>query len=456
MRGTFTASSSASARWSYDPAMTLRLPSSLADHPPARGLSALTGARLFDGTGTPFGEPVNVLLRDGKVDRVQDARAPLPQGAPCLDLTGRYLVPGLVDAHAHLSILEHSDRLPRPDSGGEPIYPNLVGHVVAQTLRRSLRMGVTTVRDVGAYRDSVLEARQAMRYGLFTGPRLYACGRIVSATAPGGRFFDGMYREADGPDDLRRAVREQVRRGADFIKLMTTGARSVELEDPDPAQLTEPEIAAVVDEAHRLGYRVAAHCEGLAGTELAVHAGVDTIEHGMYLHRRPDLLDAMARRGQVLVPTLDFLHVVAEDGTWTPELVEQGKRNVEEAHRTLGAAQRAGVTIALGHDGYAVERAAAELLRLVEHGMSAADALRAATSGSAVALGAEETIGTVRPGRWADLVVLDTDPLDDPACLLEPDRIRLVLRNGVPAAGADLDEPAAALRGQPGFTGGAR
>lgn len=401
----------------------------------------LTGCRLFDGTGTGFSEPVAVLLRDGRVERVQDVQVPIPADVPRVDLSGRLVIPGLVDAHAHLSVLEHSDRLPRPASGGEPLFANLAAHVVVQTLQRCLRMGVTTVRDVGAYGDVVLQARQAMRFGLFAGPRLYACGRIVSATAPGGRFFEGMYREADGPDDLRRAVREQFRRGADFIKLMTTGARSVELEDPDPAQLTEPEVAAVVDEAHRLGYRVAAHCEGLAGTELAVHAGVDSIEHGMYLHRRPDLLDAMAERGQVLVPTLDFLHVVAEDGTWTPELIEQGKVNVEEAHRTLEAARRAGVTVALGHDSYAVEQAAAELLRLVEHGVPAADALRAATLGSATALGAEDLIGSVRPGRWADLVVLDADPLQDPAILLDPQRIRLVLRNGVPVAGADLDPP---------------
>ena len=421
--------------------MTLRLPAMLADHPPATGPAALTGARLFDGTGSPVGEPVTVLLRDGKVDRVQDAQAAVPAGIPTVDLTGRFVIPGLVDVHAHLSILEHSDRIPRPDSGAEPLFPNLAGHVVAQTLQRCLRMGVTTVRDVGAYGDVVLEARQAMRYGVFAGPRLFACGRIVSATAPGGRFFDGMYREADGPDDLRRAVREQFRRGGDFIKLMTTGARSVEIEDPDPAQLTPPEVAAVVDEAHRLGYRVAAHCEGLAGTELAVEAGVDSVEHGMYLHRRTDLLDAMAERGQVLVPTLDFLHVVAEDGTWTPELVEQGKFNVEEAHRTLDAARRAGVTIALGHDSFAVEQAGAELLRLVEHGMPASDALRAATLGGAITLGAEDLLGTVRPGRWADLVVLDTDPTLDPACLLDPDRIRLVLRNGVPVAGADLEGP---------------
>jgi imidazolonepropionase-like amidohydrolase len=121
-------------------------------------------------------------------------------------------------------------------------------------------MGITTIRDVGSIGDVVVEARQAMRYGAFRGPRLLTCGRIVSPTGPGGRFFAGMYREADGPDDVRRAAREQIRYGADFVKVMTTGARSVELEDSilrsSPARSSRP-----VDEVHWLGYRVCAHCE---------------------------------------------------------------------------------------------------------------------------------------------------------------------------------------------------
>src|ERR1700684_177352 len=120
-----------------------------------------------------------------------------------------------------------------------------------------------------------------------------------------------MYREADGADDVRRATREQLRRGADFIKVMTTGARSVELEDPDPAQLTRAEITTLVQEAHRQGYRVAAHAEGIDGTEIAVEEGSDTIEHGMYLNQRPDLLERMAANGQVLVPTLSCFYGVA-------------------------------------------------------------------------------------------------------------------------------------------------
>ena len=162
--------------------------------------------------------------------------------------------------------------------------------------------------------------RRAVELGLIDGPRIVSCGRIVSATSPGGRMFGTMYSEADGPWNLRQAVRAELRRGADFIKVMATGARSVEREDPEPAQLTREELAALVDEAHRLGLRVAAHAEGLAGARLAIEEGVDTIEHGLSLHREPALLDRMAANGQVLVPTLSTFHDLAERfaDEWVP------------------------------------------------------------------------------------------------------------------------------------------
>ena len=208
-------------------------------------------------------------------------------------------------------------------------------------------MGITTFRDVGGYDDLLVEARQAMRYGAFDGPRVLACGRIVSATCPGGRFFPGMYREADGADEIRKAVREQMRYGADFIKVMTTGARSVELEDPDPAQLTREEVRVLVEESHRMGYRVAAHCEGMAGTEIAIEEGIDTIEHGMYLNQRPELLERMARDGQILVPTVSCLYGVAglgeRIGTSLDDEEYQGgerRRNQAAADADLDAAAR--------------------------------------------------------------------------------------------------------------------
>jgi imidazolonepropionase-like amidohydrolase len=424
--------------------MPPRLPALIADPSPAEGRLWLGNARLVDGTGAEARERVAVLVEGGRIVRLADADEAQPEGVRAVDVGGRTLMPGLIDAHAHVGV---SFPRPAPAHGAEPLLTGTDAHVLAAELREVLRMGITTMRDVGSIGDIVVEARQAMRYGALRGPRLLTCGRIVSPTGPGGRFFPGMYREADGPDDMRRAVREQLRYGADFIKVMTTGARSVELEDPDPAQLTTEELAVVVEEAHRVGYRVCAHCEGLAGTELAIEAGVDTIEHGMYLNQRPDLLERMAASGQVLVPTLSFLlHVAGQDAaagfaesTWTPLLVELGRHNVEQAQLTLVAARDAGVRLAMGHDTAPLRAAANELLRMIEAGLTAREALVAATSGGAYALGLSGHVGTVEPGKLADLIVVEGDPLAEPELLCDRERIWLVLRLGEPIAGTALE-----------------
>lgn len=414
--------------------MPPRLPSLINDPAPGEERLWLSNARLFDGTGAALRDGVSLLVESGRIARIGGAA---PESATTIDLGGRTLMPGLIDSHSHVGL---SFATPSPPMGAEPLLPGTIAHVLADELRAVVRMGITTIRDVGSMGDSVVEARQAMRYGAFDGPRLLTCGRIVSPTGPGGRFFEGMYREADGPDDVRRAVREQLRYGADFVKVMTTGARSVELEDPDPPQLTRDELAALVDEAHRMGYRVCAHCEGLAGTELAIEERVDTIEHGMYLNQRPDLLERMAANGQTLVPTLSFLLGIPAPGSpWSPLLVELGEHNVEQARLTLVAAREAGVRIAMGFDSSPLRSATNELLAMIDFGLPVADVLVAATRGGAEALGLSADVGTVEEGKLADLLVVDGDPLAEPHVLCDRERIWLVLRLGKPVAGSALE-----------------
>lgn len=409
---------------------------------PAAGADRLwvTGARLFDGTGRPVREDAAILVQDGIIRRVTEASEQSPDGAFVVDIGRRVLMPGLIDAHTHAA-----GRVPAVRRGAEEPLPGVAAHFLQAELRDYLRRGVTTIRVTGSQGLAPQTARQAMRYGAFRGPRLLTCGKIISATAPGGRFYGDMYREADGADDMRRSVREQIRAGADFIKVMTTGARSNELEDPDPLQLTVEELSAVTDEAHRMGLRVCAHAEGLDGCEAAIRNGVDTIEHGMYLHRRPDLLAAMAAAGQVLVPTLSGYYEMAGLGDvidpsqpqatsqMPPMLAELAHHNLVEGAATMRAARQAGVEIALGSD--VSLGAGLEIQRMIHHGLTPVEALTAATETAAKALGLADQIGTVEEGKLADLVIVDGDPLTEPGLLADLRRIWLVIQLGVPVAG---------------------
>jgi imidazolonepropionase-like amidohydrolase len=415
----------------------------------------LTGARVFDGRSDQAREDAAVLVDDGVIAGIGDATEPCPEGARSVDVHGRTVIPGLIDAHVHLG-----GRVPSMRPGAEPELPGTAAHFVQAELREYLRRGVTTIRFTGSSQSlAPQEARQAMRYGAFRGPRLLTCGKIISATAPGGRFYGEMYREADGADDVRRAVREQIRAGADFIKVMTTGARSNELEDPEPVQLTEAELAAAADETHRLGYRLCAHAEGLAGCETAIRHGADTVEHGMYLHRRPDMLGAMAAAGTVLVPTLSGYYEMAGLGdaidpstavpqpSMPPMLVSLARHNLDQGAATLRAAKLAGVPIAAGGD--VVHGTGLEICRMIHHGLTAAEALVAATGTAARALGLDEHVGTLEPGKLADLLITDGDPLREPELLTDPARIWLVMQLGVPVAGHALEANPTAPAGRP-------
>jgi imidazolonepropionase-like amidohydrolase len=374
-----------------------------------------------------------ITVRNGRIDEVRGVEeAAAPAGA--VDATGKFVMPGLIDAHIHLTddpkMLEKASP-PRAMQGEEPRPRELVYFILANSARAFLRAGITSIRDVGCYDDNAIALREAVRLGLTDGPRILSCGRIISATAPGARIFTTMYEEADGPDEMRRCVRRQLRRGADYIKVMAGGARSVVRENPEPSQLTREEMDALVDEAHRLGLRVAAHAEGLGAVRRAVEGGVDTVEHGLSLHRAPELLDLMARRGTVLVPTLTTFHDVGErfDTIFAKRLVEQAKRQREEAYQTLLAARGAGVTLAMGFDSGPPGGDALELVRMVDGGLTPHEGITAATLGSARALGLED-VGTIEPGKAADLLVLENNPLQDVKSLARQEEIRMVVSNG--------------------------
>ncbi|HKZ19545.1 MAG TPA: amidohydrolase family protein [Acidimicrobiia bacterium] len=393
-------------------------------------MSLLWNARVIDRDG--IREGLAISISGDRIGAIEKGGGDAPAGA--IDLAGKSLLPGLIDAHNHF--LSETDRSPGfgppPPRHGDAPRPRALGHyILAAAARAIIRSGFTSIRDVGCYDDEALAAGQAIDLGLIPGPRIFSCGRIISATAPGGAIFGSMYREADGPWEMRKAVREQIRRGGHFIKFMATGARSVVLEDPEPPQMTTEEMTAIVDEAHRMGVRVAAHAEGLEGTRWALRAGADTIEHGLALHRDPELLALMAANGTVLVPTLTTFHDLAERfaDEFSPPLVEQAKRQLEEAYKTVAAAHAAGVTIAVGYDSGPPGASAQEMLRLAHAGLSGIEVIGAATRGGAAALGRED-LGSIRSGALADLVVVDGEPDQNLAVLGDPEAIHFVIKGG--------------------------
>jgi imidazolonepropionase-like amidohydrolase len=384
---------------------------------------ALTGVRLVDGTGRAPLDRATIVIDGDTIAAVGDA--PPPEGATVLQLDGATVLPGLIDVHVHLSSL------------GPSVPTHLRPFGLARAARAMLDGGITTIRDLGSYGRSLFDLRDAIDLGLVTGPRVMLCGQIVAATSPGAAAFPGMYREADGPDDMRRAVREQVRQGADVIKFMATGAITVPDEDIGPAQLTRDEVTAIVDEAHRLGKPVAAHAEGSAGIRLAVEAGADTIEHGEMGYEVPDVLDAMAERGIVLVPTLMLFDAVADDDSLFPPWMRERARHLRDAaRRTVEAAQAAGVELAMGADAGPHGENARELVAMVAAGISPETAIAAATSTAARVCGLADTHGAVEAGKAADLLVVDGDPLEDIGVLADRSRVRLVLKGGVPVSGS--------------------
>ena len=385
----------------------------------------LRGATLIDGTGARPIRDRAVVVDDRRIAGIVADQAPR-DGGPALDLGGLTLLPGLINCHVHLCLAGDAD--PSRTLLDES-YAATVVNAVARA-RRTVEAGVTTVRDLGGREYAEIAVRDGIRAGLIPGPRLLCAGRAVCIT--GGHGWRLLGRQADGADDLRRAVREQLRAGADCIKLVATGGVMTPGVDPRAAQLTLDELRAGVEEAHRARRRAAAHAMADEGIAWCLDAGIDTIEHGVFLTE--ELAARMARQGTALVATLIAPHAIVEGGlaAGIPEFAVQKSVTLRERHlESFRLAMRAGVTIAAGTDagtplnphGTLVP----ELSLMVGAGMEPVQALRAATSVAARVLGLEAETGAIAPGLAADLIAVEGDPASDVKAL---DAVRLVIAGG--------------------------
>jgi imidazolonepropionase-like amidohydrolase len=399
--------------------------------------SILRGATLIDGTGRPPVENAVVAFRDGRIlyagaadgwqaetQRVADSGETV-----VLDLAGQYVLPGLIDLHVHLAMGGEADSRLQ----GEPAWTTLL---MLAHARNSLAAGVTTVRDVGGRFGLEFAVRRAVEAGLYVGPRMVLSGKLLSITSAGTDYYDGMYREADGPEEVRRATREQIKAGADWIKVLATGAVLTPGESPGAVQFGPDELAMAVAEAAKAGRPVAAHAHGIEGIRNAVAAGVRTIEHGTYLHRDPHVMEAMAERGIYLVPTLKAgFDVINSDAASMPAwIVEKSKEVQEDALLSVRRALEMGVPIAMGTDAATPYNFhgenAMELVWMAEAGLSPMQCITAATASAARALGWESWLGTVAAGKVADLVVCAANPLENLRHLADRSQISLVFKDG--------------------------
>ena len=376
--------------------------------------------------GSPPILDATLIVRGTRIAEVRAGFLSPPEGSPAqvIDLRTAFVMPGLIDCHTHIDMeLSRNSRLERVERSDADAA--LQGSVFA---RRTLEAGFTTIRNVGSAGDSVFALRDAIASGLLPGPRILAAGQSIS---PSGGHSDHThgYREdlfelpnaalgiADGPAECRKAVRLQVKRGADVIKLTATGGVLSATNAGTELQFFQDELEAIVDTAHMLGRRVAAHAHGKDGIKAALRAGVDSIEHGSFLD--DEAIALFVETGAYLVPTLLAGRTVvemAEDPTFFPPAVRTKAREVGPVMlQALGRAHAAGVRIAFGTDS-GVSRHGdnwREFPLMVEAGMSPMAALRSATVNAAALCGIEAEVGTLDPGKRADVIALAKNPLQD-------------------------------------------
>jgi imidazolonepropionase-like amidohydrolase len=385
---------------------------------------------LIDGRG---GEPMKnavIIIKDGLIQEVGTGLQ-VPRGATVIDLSTRTVLPGFIDAHVHLV----GRRIGEGHNWEDARVRDLPQEDAIRGVRNALltlNAGFTTVRNVGASNFSDIALRNMIREGIVPGPRMVAAGNSLGITGghcdtngyiPGvlePRPGDGI---ADGVDEIIKEVRLQVKRGADVIKFCATGGVLSEGDAVGVQQYSAEEMEALVEEAHLTGRRVAAHAHGNTGIKVAVRAGVDSIEHGSELD--DEAVDLFKSMGTWLVPTLTVQEAVeqqADAGILTGERAEKARYIAPRARASFRLAVAAGVKIALGSDAGVFPHGTQgrEFVLMVENGMDPMQSLVAGTSGAAELLGLAAEVGTVEPGKTADLVAVAGDPLQDIEIVTRP------------------------------------
>lgn len=397
---------------------------------------------LIDGRG---GEPVadsTVIVEDGRIAAVgPEDDLEWPAEAEIVDAAGKTIMPGIIDAHAHMIAYEYDleTRLTRPAS--------LTVLKSIENLRLTLEAGVTTVRDAGG---ADLGIKLAVEEGLVPGPRLLIS--IVPLTQTGGLFDLHLGSGAElnmntmlgrvrhfcgGVETLRETTRELLLAGADVIKICTTGSVFRKPPGTRPApQYTPEEISAVVYEANAAGKRTMTHCEGGPGLRNAVEAGINSIDHGFFLEDED--VELMLEHDAFLVPTLaanyGILKAVERDPNAgiNPRSIEVAKELIDIHSESIGKAIDAGVKIAMGSDAFGWDQGENlfEMELMVRAGMTPMQAIVAATSRGAELLDVADELGTLEPGKIADVLVVDGNPLDDVTILQDKERLSLIMKDG--------------------------
>jgi imidazolonepropionase-like amidohydrolase len=389
---------------------------------PSGEVTAILCGLLIDGVSDVPRANAAVIVEDDRIVSI-GGRGDVPAGARVIDLGDATLMPGFIDAHSH-PLLDTDDYQFRHLSRSSAYK----GLRALKAVQRTLEAGWTTIRIAGDadVHYAHLDLRRAIDEGIWTGPRITGAGHYISNTGGGGDInflspeqhfvADGLV--VDGVDAMRRAVREEIKFGSDWIKLLVTGAFMSAADNPKDVHFSREELEVAVEEANRRSVPVMAHAHAAEGIKLAIETGVRSIEHGTFIDEEGARM--AAEKGVYLVPTLyigDYYIEKGSDGDWQDKNVELSKRYREEHYERVGMAIRAGVKVVVGVDlgglSYAPEKNAREFGALVEAGMTPMQAIQAGTSVNAELLEWEGRVGSVEVGKLADLVAVPGNPLED-------------------------------------------